>query len=103
MEPVTMYNGLLGLDRTRSILKWINWFMSLVFVLLMARWLLGNNTRLYVDWDFFVVLPPSFIAVAWLRLTGIRWRYALFFPVFAFCVAFVLWIGLIIYSLFTMP
>lgn len=92
MEPTSSYNGLFRLDRIHRSLKWLNIFVCLGFVLLIDFWLRDNNLVNYrVNWGWLPVLAPSFIAVAWLRLTGIRWRYVMFFPIIAASFVRVVW------------
>ena len=84
----------------RSLLKWLNGCVSLGLVMLIAYWL-WKETRVYEDWGWFLVLAPSFLAVAWLRITGIRWRFALLFPGIAVLAYLAIRILGIMYALLT--
>ncbi len=87
------YEGLLGLDRLPSGIKWLNWIICFVLVVTASFSNLSPITRKYdmaglglVTMAFF---SPALMGAAWLRLTGVRWRYALA-SVFILAILFVL-------------
>jgi hypothetical protein len=83
------YHGLLGLDRLPREIKTFNVIICLIVVTYASitgffhlnRLLLPNVTPSLYYW--LALLSPSCIAVGWLRLTGLKWRVALLFFVFA--------------------
>ena len=91
MKPESIentYQGPLELDRLPKALKILN--MGICFVLATAiaisnysrilnnlHPVLFGNSLNWLTW-----ISPVCIAVAWLRLTGVRWRYALLLFIF---------------------
>lgn len=94
------YHGVLGLDNLPKELKALNW--GICFVIATGIALVGyfrteaalpsSPIRTFLNW--LSVISPICIAVAWLRLTGVRWQRALllfiFVPVAFICILFLL-------------
>ena len=92
MKPESIndtYHGLLGLDGLPRGIRTFNVIICLIIVTYASitgffhlnGLLLPNSTPSFYYWV--ALLSPSCIAVGWLRLTGLKWRSALLFFVFA--------------------
>jgi hypothetical protein len=80
------YRGVLDLDGLSTPVKLFNWFFCYHVATVMAIWgcfraivsfssVSGNSLdNLLIS---LAVLSPTSIAIGWLRLTGVRWIYAL--------------------------
>jgi hypothetical protein len=91
------YQGLLGLDGLSKELKTLNWIISIVVATYLAftsYFRVEQSMRNFPLLDWLAVASPICIAVAWLRLTGVKWRYALllfvFVPIIFMCILFIL-------------
>jgi|SRR5215216_2508412 len=84
-NPVT-YQGLLGLDKTPKEIKIINWVICFMMATIMAFWGYSRifqalfslySSPIHIYLEGLAVISPTCIAVAWLRITGLRWRHTL--------------------------
>jgi hypothetical protein len=96
------YHGLLGLDRLPRGIKTFNVIICLIIVTYASitgifhlnGLLLPTSTPSIYYW--IAILSPSCIATGWLRITGLKWRMALLFFIFAW-LAF--WGAMFVYGL----
>lgn len=91
-----IYRGLLGLDKLPIEIKVLNWVICIIVATYLAFKSYFNvefSMRNFPLLDWLAIASPICIAVAWLRLTGIQWRYALllFFivPIVFMCILFI--------------
>lgn len=94
-ETAREYQGLLRLDRLPTWVKFANWAITLLVCLVVtasaitrALSLLQSSPELwYVSLG--ALIWAAMLGSAWLRTTGLRWRYALSLlvavPVISFC------------------
>ena len=78
------YQGLLGLDRSPKEKKTFHMVFCFVIATLVAvlnyyhtAWTIVQTPLRWIVW-----ISPTCIAVAWLRLAGIKWRHALLLFIF---------------------
>ena len=79
------YAGLLGLDRLPALAKLANWAATIGLGTLLAlfSWRHHLGREVYYQWHplnwplLLLFTWPLCAAVIWLRLTGLRWRWAL--------------------------
>jgi hypothetical protein len=95
-----IYHGVLGLDSLPKAIKVLNWGICFVIATFMALFgyfrvevtLPSSPIHTFLNW--LSVISPICIAVAWLRLTGVRWQHSLllfiFVPVVFQCILFLL-------------
>jgi hypothetical protein len=85
MNTVNIYHGPLGLDKLPTLIKNLNW--TLCFVLatpIVVYFGFGTLLQPLLEaqpktsaFEYIAFLSPIYLAIAWLRLTGVSWRYAL--------------------------
>ena len=78
MNISSNYQGPFGLDRLAKPIKLLNWIIC--FLLTTIGIGLTSFNILIVSLDrsilgFVAVFSPAYLTIAWLRLTGVRWRY----------------------------
>ena len=90
------YQGLFGLDRLPIEIKVLNWVICIIVATSLAfksYFNVEHSMRNFPLLDWLAIASPICIAVGWLRLTGIGWRYALllFFivPIVFMCISFI--------------
>ena len=97
------YQGILGLDRIPEVFKSLNLALSFFVVI----WIAFKNSsqiantvhhtmplRTFLDWLAWI--SPTCIAIAWLRITGIKWKQTILFfialPIFYNMIKFILYL-----------
>lgn len=89
------YYGIFGLDKLPKTIKFLNW--AICFILTVLATVIGYFLHLssvppqisaYAD--FIAWVSPACIAAAWLRVTGISWRYILLFILLVSITVFVI-------------
>jgi len=90
MAETLTYNGPLGLDKLPWWAKTITWLLCMIVLLRIqvdplyeiasTSWFPFSLSRHLLE-QYSVILGSMCLALTWLRLTGIKWRYALFFPI----------------------
>ncbi len=100
MKPETTkdtYQGLLGLDGLSKEIKTLNWIVCIVIATYLAftgYFRVGQSMRNFPLLDWLAVASPICIAIAFLRLTGVKWRHALLLfiivPIIFTCILFIL-------------
>ena len=75
-------SGVLGLDGLPRSFKILNWLAAALVATAITLWNyprfpVGLNPSANTVFGVWVLLGPSLIAAAWLRLTGLRWLHAL--------------------------
>jgi hypothetical protein len=85
------YQGLLGLDRLPTVVKTLNWTICVIIAACFAVFDYFNAQvafppnspmRASFGWLALALISPICIAIAWLRLTGVKWRHAFLLFIF---------------------
>jgi hypothetical protein len=94
MDPENMndlYQGLLGLDDSPKETKRFHFVFCFAIASLVAvlNYYHGVGTIVQTPLQWMTWISPTCIAVAWLRLAGIKWRHALLLFIFVPIATFV--------------
>jgi hypothetical protein len=99
------YQGLLGLDRSLKETKRFHFVFCFAIASLVAvlNYFHGVSTIVQTPLKWVTWISPTCVAVAWLRLAGIKWRHALllfiFVPIATFaCISIVYGLSLFLFG-----
>lgn len=85
------YQGILGLDRLPANIKNLNLMVSFIAVIWIAiknyfRVPVPQQMPLGTFLDWLAWINPTCIAIAWLRMTGVKWKQTVLFFIAVFIV-----------------